>query len=345
MNQPNDDLQKLKATVDAAVRVDASHDRLSKYVTDVVVTQLHEALRSLIARIEEPHIIEDAEVGSPNFVIHYTSVSALISMLRGSADGQGDSSLRLYDSNHLNDPDEGNFFDRNLDSHSRLDDLLPNATYSPHAYIASFIIPFDKDDKGKTTDQKDMSDNLAFWRTYGREGTGCSLALVVPKDRLRKVLYGREAVRRSGELLFPALDEIQICIEPLLTVSSTLRIREQLERTIAGHVDRIRYLYKSDAYDYERECRLVIPEVDTNKCLIKFEYAEPALGLTRVKHYYLHEVLEAKNMFVTGSTITFGPRVPKPENMRYYIETLLARINRDRGPKIRPSGIPYQGSG
>ena len=336
-------LQKLRASVEAGLRLEAYPEHLSDYVSNIVISNLEEVLRNVRTSIEQLHTLDESEVGQPNAVIHYTSIATLVSLL-GGAEGGGRSSLRLYDSNHFNDPDEGNFFDRNIRLPSNVTRELVKSTYSPHAYIASFIVPHVKPGSRGAGIRRDMGDNLAFWRAYGKEGMGCSLKLVVPRDRLRKVLYGREAVRQTRRLLVPVLESILDCLTPLLRLSLAVDLRQHLTRTVAGHIDKIRYLYKSEAYDYERECRLVIPEVDAQKDLICFEYEKQDDGAVRVKHYYEVEELEVKNTFVTGSLITLGPRVPKPDNIRYYLETLLRKAERSYGPKFRTSRIPYQPS-
>lgn len=342
MTQLDDKLSRLRTSVETGLRLEADPDQLLNYVRDVVTHNLENVLRELRAQIEEPHMLNDAELGQPNVVVHYTSIATLVSMLKGAAEENSCSSLRLYDSNHFNDPDEGNFFDRNLclDAHNPYKQL--DATYSPHAYVASFIIPHDNQEQSRNNAQRDMSDNLVFWRTYGYEGMGCSLTLVVPKNELRKVLYGRDAVRQTSSLLAPVLDSVDECLRPLFKLSPTADIQQQLKRTIAGHIDKIRYLYKSEAYDYERECRLVIPQIDAHEDRISFQYEERDDTTARIRHYYEVEALEVTNMFVTGSLITLGPRVPKPNNLRYYLETLLRKAGRPYGPKFKISSIPYQ---
>ena len=342
MTPMDDNLLRLRNSVEAGLHLEADPASLSSYVINVVTSNLEEVLRDLRARIEEPHMLDESEVGQPNVVIHYTSIAALVSMLQGAADEEVRSSLRLYDSNHFNDPDEGNFFDRYFNPKSQLVRELLDTTYSPHAYVASFIIPYDKAGGSGNNAQRDMSDNLVFWRTYGREGAGCSLTLVVPRSQLRRVRYGRDAVRKTGQILSSALDSIHECLSPLLGLSLPVDIEQHLKRTVAGHIDRIRYLYKSEAYDYEREFRIVIPEVDAEKGLITFHYEERDGFDIRIKHYYENKELEVQEILVTGSSITLGPRVSKPDNMRYYLESLLRQAGLFYGPKFRTSQIPYQ---
>ena len=342
MTQLDESLSKLKKSVDEVLHFNTDQEQLYRYITRVVAANVEDVLRTLRTQIEKPHALSEVEVGQPNVAIHYTTISALVSMLENGTSATGQSSLRLYDSNNFNDPDEGNFFNRNLGPKSPAVDALLDIEYSPHAYIASFIIPRRKAGYNDTDAQRDMSNNLVFWRTYGDEGMGCSLTLFVPRSKLRKVLYGRDAVRQTSQLLLPALDSLYACLKPIFDLPSMSYISEHLQGTISGHIDRVRYLYKSDAYEYERECRIVIPEVDADKDLIRFQYEDGQGRGVRLKHYYEVEALDVRNIFVTGSIITFGPRVTGADNLRYYFQSLLRKMDRSYGPMFKTSKIPYQ---
>ena len=335
MNGIQEKIERLRALVETGRdRFDKDGDLDQRYVTGIVVPALGDVFKDLTSQIEERHMLGDNEVAESNYVIHYTSITSLVSMLNRAADCDGKSSLRLYDSAHFNDPDEGNYFDRNLDL-LKGNKLLATKS-APHAYIASFIVP---------DTEKDMSNNLVFWRTYGKEGRGCSLKLRVPSCHLRKVLYGRNHVRRTDQLLKSILDVIYDSLCPLMSihVQPIAEVQEVLIRSVAGHVERLRYLYKSDAYDYERECRIAIPESEVDRDSICFEYEEQDNSAVRIRHYFEIHDLDVKDLLVTDSLITLGPCVPNPSNVRYYLETLLHKIGL-YGTKVRVSKIPYRES-
>ena len=128
-------------------------------------------------------------------VTHYTSLAAVTSMLRALTEGQ-EASLRLYDSVHCNDPDEGNYLVRGLSSDST-HRWLARGSAAGHAYITSFV-----DGQGKP----DMSDDLVFWGPYGKDGSGCSMTLNVSQTLLRKVLYGPANVGVAKKTLKSVLD-------------------------------------------------------------------------------------------------------------------------------------------
>lgn len=329
MNEIEDRLARLRASIDAGKdRFRKDRSLAPSYTDEIVIPLLKEVLEFLFVEIEERHSLTDTKGDQYVYVIHYTGISNLVSMLRGALENKKKSSLRLYDSVHFNDPDEGNYFDRSL-SLSKGHNLL-KVDKALHAYITSFVLPHPR---------KDMSDNLVFWRMYGREGTGCSLRLRVPRKRLQKVLYGVNKVKRTDELLQHSLDTLYPIVNGLGPTMT--QVREALLTTITGHIESIRYLFKSDAYDYERECRMVVPETKAIRDAICFEYEDQSDSIGLIRHYYEDEDLEVRSILATGSAITLGPRVAYPDNVHYYLQSLLRKLGLG-GQEFRTSRIPYQ---
>ena len=344
MNETEEKMEKLQELVKAGPEyLEKNFELGMQYVTDSVVPALKDVLKDLCLEIEEHHKLDKPEEGKENFVIHYTSIATLVSMLqnalknkkdvsedeRESSKDEQSASLRLYDSIHFNDPDEGEFFDRNLPK--KYDWLIKKE--ESHAYIASFII-LDK--------KRNMSDDLVFWRTYGKEGEGCSLKLRIPSCQLRKILYGADKIKRTGRLLRPVLDTLN----PLINIrkrSIKEDVQEKLAEAIWEFLARIRYLYKDKAYEYEQECRFVIPELNADKDKICFEYNQQNNASTRIRHYYEDDALKIENILTTDSLITLGPCVPYRYNMRYYLKSLLEK-NKLAGPEIKLSEISYRKS-
>ena len=325
------------------------------YVNDMVCPALRGVLRGLHLRIEERHKVDEKK---ERFVIHYTSIAALVSMLQDASKepehedkekerenkepereptaSHKKSSWRLYDSMHLNDPEEGSLLIRNL---PRKYDWLLGKREESHAYIASFIMP------DSIIKRDDLRDDLAFWCVYGMDGEGCSLLLQVPCKRLQKVLYGVMKVKYTVKLLRPVLDSL----EPLVRIrklSIRERVRKILSWVVWEYLEKIRYLYKSEAYKRESEYRFVVAESDiSDKDKICFKDRDQANSPARIRHYYVDEDLglEVKNLLVTGSLITLGPCVSHPYNVKFSLKTLMRRANL-YGPEIKFSEIPYRKS-
>ena len=284
MNKTEGTMEKLKMFVTEGLKhLERDGNSGLIYVSDIVVRELQNVFRKIEG---ERHKVDEPEDGKDNFVIHYTSIRTLVSMLENemknkqnaakdkqeSSNEQNDS-LRLYDSVHFNDPDEGDYFFRHLNLPKKYNWL--GGKKESHAYIASFII---------NPQKTDMSDNLVFWRTYGKEGEGCSLKLRIPSCKLREVLYGANEVKCTEKTLRLVLDAIY----PLVSIdkpSLREKVREKLAEAVWKSLATLRYLYKSEAYKYEAECRFVIPELDANKNKIYFEYTQQSNDPKRIRHY------------------------------------------------------------
>ena len=363
MGEREKNLEKLKTAVEGSPEyLEKSNNLALGYINWFVIPPLKEALKDCAER----HELAEADGGKEEVFIHYMSIATLVSMLQNastsdegsqnaSTSDEGSqnastsdegSSLRLYDSVHLNDPDEGNYFGRNLNLPKEYDWLnekdpsqkrnIQEQKDKPHAYIASFIIPDTK---------KDMGDNLVFWRTYGKEGEGCSLSLKVPRGQLKKVLYGAEEVKETGKLLRSVLDSLKSLVE-VSEQPIGENIQKKLAQAVWESLEGIRYLYKSEAYDYEKECRFVLLESDIlgeDKDKICFEYQEQNNSPARIRHYYENKYLKTNRLLVTGSMIMLGPCVPYPHNIRYYLEALMRKAKLF-GPKVNISTISYRKS-
>ena len=312
---------------------DADEWRHGPLLLDSVIPRLNDVFRARLIQIESSHDLGASEE-SPKDLIHYTSIDTLISIIRA-WDQSKNSFLRMYDSFHLNDPEEGQYFTRSVSLTKEFRWHIEEK--SSHAYIASFIVP-------KQNERQELGDedNLQYWLAYGQRGTGCSIRFPVRHNRFRQVLYGKDKVIRALEIL--DLPSICNCLQPL-TDSGVESFRDTARRMLSESVwenlERIRYLYKDEAYEYEQECRLVISELDVPEGEIRFDPVEQPASSHRFRHYYQHNDLRIGRLLATDSVITLGPLVPRPENMEYYIKSLLEERNL-KGPKIVTSKIPYR---
>ena len=164
------------------------------------------------------------ESSSISHLVHYTGTDVVFHMLDDSDEEGG---LRLYDTVHGNDPEEGTFLlrhwpdranegpwmwqgsangDSGGDGRLELKEQVEQGLYPGHAYVLSFV-PSASDERN--------NDRIVFWREYGRHGAGCSLS--IPKDKLfsaekctlvpYRVLYGGDRVETLAERLNECLFE------------------------------------------------------------------------------------------------------------------------------------------
>ena len=205
------------------------------YLSESVIPNLETLLESLRIKIEKRHSLGKPDDDTRVPVVHYTSVANIVSILQMTSKREGpwgnsknelpdersDSGWRLYDSVHFNDPDEGNYLIRHLGQNKRYR-WLEESSVTP-AYIASFILP--------ETDADVVSDNLVFWRTYGREGEGCALKINVPRARLWRVLYKPTEEKKTEQVLSPVLN----ILYPLTIIkkdSIRVQVRKKLGRSL-----------------------------------------------------------------------------------------------------------------
>lgn len=299
--------------------------------------------------IEKHHGVGEHDSKSfTSSAIHYTSIGTLVSILQhvvndkeckecavnenNHANSGTSDSLRAYDSVHFNDPDEGKFFTRYFPKqHER---LLEDE--QSHAYIASFVLP---------QCDRDMADDLVFWRTYGKDGEGCSLSFFVEPSCLGKVLYGKDKAKNNIKELEPVLGGLHTLREFIDSEEMHPYTKRKLSANLAeinwDSLEKIRYLYKSEAYEYEKECRFVRTksDIDTEKVHdVCFEYRN-----NNIRHYYEHEELKVSKLLVSGSKIILGPCVPHSNDVKYCIEALLKSAKLS-GPTVKLSKIDYRKS-
>ena len=280
------------------------------YVERMILPELATAVQSIGSRIEDRHRIPTVADNVTTWVTHYTSLSAVTSMLRELADGQ-EPVLRLYDTSHCNDPDEGNHLVRELSSNDGYSWLARESSVG-HAYITSFV-------RGK--DDIDMSDDLVFWRTYGKDGKGCSLTVAVRADLLRQVFYSDSAIEKTRQMILPVLD----AVAPLARADESCA--KLISSAIWQHLEGIRYLYKNVAYHNENEHRIAIPAAssDIEPDHIQFQPYEADGPLVEVRHYYEIDGLALRQILSSGSKLMLGPAVNDSYSVCLYLNDLKRR--------------------
>lgn len=326
-------------------------------------------VKQAIAEIEREHSIS---LERPFSVVHYTSVAAVVSMLKQAGCDGGESQnragggrrkvgyLRMYSSARFNDPGEGLYLARNarlvhrpIDAKKDTDSFCDivwgtivsdgvesGPADSRYAYVASFIQPND------TEDTLDASDNLAFWRSYGQDGRGCSLTIPVSKSlgkRLRAVKYGRKDANDTIQRLWSFFTPMMEFARELDTEGEN--VTRILHSVIVRSMERLNYLYKSEAYKYEQECRVVETPATIREAEIRpvFEYSEQP-GCENVRRYINHPALstnERDGIFMSRSRITLGPRVSNRADVKDYLQRLLKKAKL-LGTRICYSTIEYR---
>lgn len=336
--------------------LDASPHSLRWYIESTLGPVLCNELHACCQQIQRSHALPEGKRDTEE-VVHYTSLANLYRMIRSqirwnressSGDDNCPPSFRLYDSVHLNDPTEGTYIVHGLpDTYRWLTEFEVH-----HGYIASFIRCGEDDPHDDELHQDDLGgddprNKLVFWRTYGGDGTGCSITLFVPRQKLYKVLYEPQERDQALGQLRPILDTL---VEPLLTESQILprEAEEEILRLLAKFIwaglGSIRYLYKNPSYRFERECRAVQLSSDITAAggaaRIHHTFV-PDSAQGQLRHYYCDEDLPLTKLFDSSTEITIGPSMPQKRDVARSITTLLRRGKLYGTVKF--SEIPYRG--
>ena len=327
-------------------------------------TKLLERLRAARERLDDPkqlaafadalsgHLGEIVFYDDPSTpkqsLVHYTSWKRTLAIL----EARDEPSLRMYNYEHANDPQEGKLwrfvFHELKDKAKWLDKYLPEHEIellkSGRSTGSTFGLSFSSgtsevEDSSDTSEVEDsgisgVEDNLTFWRLYGNDGEGCSFKVTGrPSSRIYKVRYLNEdginvnANEKNEDGSTEGTDEkidwrVASHLDELLANSQVLveRAGGDIAMNIATGIRRIfggyHHLAKSAYFEDEREWRMI--EV-APKAEVQYDVDERGV----VKRYIKGPLL--KDVLISNSSITIGPRVPNSGAARAYVEYLLRK--------------------
>ena len=281
---------------------------------------LQGAAKKLSAELEDEHRLgrDNGEVK----VVHYTSLETIHALLTEPSQG-----LRLYDSVHLTDPQEGWYVFSKSTKSIRTSRWLEYPV--SHAYIISFL-PLEDNALGRTYD------HLSHWRAYGDNGRGCSLVVSVPRSELYEVNYCDRIKNDDAKKLIEF-----ICVSDRVWNGILHRKKESLHseyedmiRDSSATVLKSRFLHKHPSYGHEREQRALVV---TPKPI---EIETEARG-RHIRHYVRNDAFNMGRLLNSDCTITVGPAVDHQGDVAETLKRILDRKGKT-GPRIQVSEIPYR---
>ena len=345
MTSISTDARNLRALVgDAVVLLGQNPENATSYIGSVVAPILTGYLSNVAALLDAAHKVKN-EAGQRHVqVVHYTSIETIFRILRDAAsnarNGKNNDErprepeppggyLRLYDTAHFNDPDEGNHIIHALNADRQYDWLTEHG--GAYAYIASFM---------PVGAKENIADDLVLWRTYGDEGEGCSIKVSIPAAHLREVNYSAENTRRAAG----KVNRILSIVQPLLDFGDDAA-REEVRRVFAESfregLGKVQFLHKAPAFRHENEYRVVMTRKDFTEDDISFHYRRSYGPSGHLRHYYEHPALGVGEMIVSGSEVTVGPRVLAKEDVRNSLEILVRRAKLEQRLKVKVSRQPF----
>ena len=255
-------------------------------------------------------------------VVHYTSLETMHTLLDPTQ------YLRLYDSVHLTDPQEGWYVFKEWVQKlgGRQQPVADPASVRgflestvSHAYIISFF-PYKMKDGEKTYD------DLSHWRAYGDNGRGCSIVVSVPKMELYTVNY------------CPIEREKVACkLQQFVNVSYQVWKEAKTDKkrkyslSICATALKSRFLHKHPSYEHECEQRALVADPE------KSEITTEVQG-RHIRHYVTKPAFKMDCLLTSECRITVGPAV----DHKYDVAESFERILGNRGPKVDVSEIPYR---
>lgn len=277
---------------------------------------LQEAARQLSAELEAKHRLEgdNEEVK----VVHYTSIETIHALLTEPSKQY----LRLYDSVHLTDPQEGRYVFNGIELGQKSKWLESSVS---HAYIISFF-PWEDDADGKSYD------HLSHWRAYGDNGRGCSMVIRVPKRELYAVNYCENEK-----------DDAAIKLNEFVTVSDKVWEGIFYRRKGDGRYEimlqmfatalKSRFLHKHPSYRHEHELRALVDA--TGQSIVT------DLRGRHIRHYVRNDAFSMDRLLTSECKFTVGPAVDHQRDVAQSFRRILTQ-NGKTGPKVSISEIPYR---
>lgn len=280
------------------------------------LSDLIDAAGTLNDELEAKHRLEcDSEEVK---VVHYTSLETIHALLTEPATQY----LRLYDSVHLTDPQEGRYVFKESGQKS---DWLESPV--SHAYIISFF-PWKVDADGKSYD------HLSHWRAYGDNGRGCSMVVSVPRRKLYAVNYRENVKNDDAKKLneFVTVSD-QVWDGIINRKKGDVQYDDMLE--IFATALKSRFLHKDPSYKHEHELRALVA---ATKQSIKKQSIKTEVRGRHIRHYVEDGAFRMDCLLTSECMITVGPAVDHKQDVAQSFRRILGKT----GPEVDVSKIPYR---
>lgn len=276
---------------------------------------IQEAAERLSTELEDKH-----RLGSDNRrvkVVHYTSLETIHALLTRPSTQY----LRLYDSVHLTDPQEGRYVFNGIELGQKSKWLESPLS---HAYIISFF-PWEDDADGKSYD------HLSHWRAYGDNGRGCSMVVSVPRRKLYAVNY-RENVKNDDVNKLNEFVTVSDRVWDGIIDRKGMGEYEKMLKMFATAL-KSRFLHKHPSYKREHERRALVAATEQS--------IETEVRGRHIRHYVEDDAFRMDCLLTSECMITVGPAVDHQQDVAQSFRRILTK-NGKTGPEVEVSEIPYR---
>jgi hypothetical protein len=309
----------------------------NKYYNDIIIHFV--VLINKIMEIKESHLCDGIE-----FVYHFTTTDIIKEILP--IDGGYKNHLRLYNSEYMNDPDEG----------QRLFQVMK----SKYKNIYDFIKPQQKDECVKLSlEKKDIhfyicsftkeNDKLVLWRAYGNNGDGISIKIAaqsfdqIVNDTIYDTIYISKNKNEVNRTLYKIIytdkeikENIDKIIDPLTELIGIAKklndevAAEAIRQSVIAALMEISFLYKNEEYSHDNEYR-IIQSATIDRQIVELDEKTGKL------------YVECKDILFNGieNGIVIGPRVNEKRKVELEILYRLHK-NNFKNVQVKLSDVRYR---
>ena len=302
-----------------------------------IATNIAQRARSLL---ESTYSIR-RESSTKLHLAHYTSLEAIVSMLQASNGG-----LRLSDSDTMNDPDEGRATRDGRFILKLLEDEFGKDSWVWKRYSSAHLCCLVGIDGEKKRDIE-VGDNLLFWRLYGNECRGVSIAIpphlsnkLVESSVVQKVVYTKEPDMKAD---VAAISRLLGDLNELRRRACKADLWPQICQKVIPACDLLlgqRFLLKRSHYEMEEEYRAVafVTQGDDEAPEdSRFVPRGRHVRLGRIRTYVQIPELGCESILTTSSKITIGKSVPHPEVTRETVASMVEQLG--KAPNVVATGV------
>jgi TPR repeat protein len=322
---------------------------------EIEATLLHTALEPFMGlqaevdKIKRAHLVREA----PEGVAHFTTLGVLHSLLAGGAEQDPNNRLRLYNTAYLKDAQDGRrLFD--LDG-SAAATLLRGFFPEQHSRDWPLTSPWDGREYSVYLGAFNLrADYLDLWRAHGADGTGVCIvtplaAFAQDKQRLPFTLAaGAAAPGASPRTVTPVLYRMEY--DPAVAAEALQGMQPHLEAIQAFRdllksggavvealvrilLSEILYLFKPEAYQGEREARMLVAFDISSEYVQRDAASEPGRLYVETEPFLLS---------APGSHILIGPAVKDRAAAYLDLRYRLAKSRWSGSTRVSYSSIEYR---
>ncbi|MFC4930894.1 tetratricopeptide repeat protein [Massilia sp. GCM10023247] len=322
--------------------------------------------------LRSKHLIQE-----PVTLAHFTTWSAIESLLSLEPGKDGRNCLRQYLVDYMNDPSEGrrllNFCE--LESSAEFPDARAASELLRELFDTQYFGSFARHNSTAhllpsvfTVSLTQESDRLDLWRAYGRDGEGYCLVLPIP-DRERSVVHVRN--RDSSKVFLPeqsATDEEdaegqllgKIVVEPPLLYwikyqdEDVVELLEELMEPLSAVLE-LQAAVSPPVWDRIASCATAIllellylfkdEQYSTEKearALTVMRLDNPKIRIDERKPGCLYCETPAFLFGAPQSEVILGPKVDKPTAALWNIRYRLTQLGFDGNTVVKRSRVPYR---